>query len=764
MYSTNIDIVEFSVAGCASARMKSPINHFHFQQFDFSSHLANKKEGFVGRKWFFWELENIFDTNRRTAGVLITGDPGFGKSALMSQLICSRYSSLPIHQNIIGFHLCDYSNNQTRNGTKFVRNLVDQIAGRMPDYSEYILQDELIRWELDHHCHEDATGCFVNSILGPLRVLQSPNELKYIVVDGLDQCFEGDKKSEIIEILKNKILQFPKWLKVILTSRNTSMVTKTIPQVVKRMPLYANDERNIKDIHLYMSRLISQNSSFIDRLGTAMDFSSRTNDNKIFMNDVIMRAAGNFFDVLKIMRRIRDAAEMVDTLPRNLFDAYKNHFDRQFRDGFGPFNCIFEVLLSMGSPLQLSEVEEILSTEYEVKDVHQLIEKVSAFLGFHDGTVRIFHQSFAEWLVNQSDVILLNKTRAHQNIAKFQLHKMAERNTNVTIGEVIQLLMHILAGNTLEKHESSIDLFNITQIREPRTDQSILHHLATKPRPFLPVLKFLIPKFKTIDIPDARKKTPAFYAASEGFVENLRYFINGGADVNSFMKGFKTLDPFQNVVFNKGIEEYSLIHAAAAKGHYDVVNLLIESNVSFQESRQNFPTPFHLAAGNGHLSLLRLFYNHGAKFDVITLHHAAARNHLDIVEFLLTTVGVRDVCLQCTCKPEHDSIFSAEDVHLYFCETALHAAVSRRYMDVVKMLLAYGKESLECTHHSGKTVLMDAVEKNDFEMVALLLKNGANITTQFCNKVPKQRKSIMCSQYSMFKEKFMYTVYCTDHN
>ena len=69
-------------------------------------------------------------------------------------------------------------------------------------------------------------------------------------------------------------------------------------------------------------------------------------------------------------------------------------------------------------------------------------------------------------------------------------------------------------------------------------------------------------------------------------------------------------------------------------------------------------------------------------------------------------------------------------MHLYFCETALHAAVSRGHMDIAKLLLAFGNESLECKHHSGKTVLMDAVERNDIEMVNLLLENGANVTTK----------------------------------
>ena len=453
------------------------------------SHLIHKREGFVGREWFFLELENIFETDRGTTGVLITGAPGSGKSALMSQLICSRYSSLLVHQNVIGYHLCEYSEKGKRDGTRFVHNLVYQIAARFPGYSDYIIKNELIRMELDIFCHKDVTGCFFTSISGPLIELKPPTGLRYIVIDALDECFDSDKTSEIIEILSSKIPHLPKWLKFILTSRNLTMVTARIPRTVRRMSLFANDERNVKDIRLYVSRFISQNFFFIDRL--------------------------------------------------------------------------------------------------------------LAYTG----------------------VIGVNW-----------------RNT--------------------------------------------------------------------------------------------------------------------------GVEEYSLIHAAAAKGHKDVVELLIKNNVSVHEKNKNYLTTFHLAAGNGHIEVLQLLYKYGVKFDVISLHHAAAQNHSDVVEFLLRTVGIRDTCLQCTCKPEHLSKFSVEDVYLYFCETALHAAVSRRHMDIVKHLLVFGNESLECKHHSGKTVLMDAVERNDLEMVDLLLENGANIATKCGDIISKQGKSKLCSVSSMYRHDFLYTVYC----
>jgi ankyrin repeat protein len=748
--------------------IKSPISHFQFQQFDFSSYLAYKREGFVGREWFFSELENIFETDRGTAGVLITGEPGSGKSALMSQLVCSPYSSLLIHQNIIGYHVCEYSEKGKRDGARFVRNLVDQIAARLPGYSEHVIRNEQMRRELDTLCQQDVTGCFFTSILGPLRELKPPGGLRYIVIDALDECLESDKTSEIIEILSSKILHFPKWLKVILTSRNLTQVTGELPQVVRRKPLYANDDRNVKDIRLYVSRFISQNSFFVDRLKIAMNFKSRTYDMKIFLDEVVSRAEGNFLFVKMTLQYMNDTDGVVDpkSLPTSLFDLYNIFFKRQFgKGGFGPFweravlGSLFEVLLAVCSPLQLNDVEEILRSEYEAEDVSQLIEQASCFLRFgRDGTVRIYHQSFAEWLVNQAALVHINETRAHRNIANFLLHRIRERDMNVTFGEVIELCMHILAGNTLGMHGNAIDLLNISEMRDSRTSQSILHHLAIKPSQYQPVLDFFLQKFRIVDILDERKKTPAFYAASEGLVANLRSFIDRGADISSFLEGFRELDPFLNVVRNTSIEEFSLIHAAAAKGHRDVVELLIKSNVSFYKSSKNYPTPLYLAAGNGHLEVLRLFYDYGAKFNVITLHHAAARNHLDVVEFLLTTVGVRDSCIQCTCKPEQFSKY----VHLHFCETALHAAVSRGYMDIVKILLLFGNESLECKHHSGKTVLMDAVERNDIEMVDLLLENGANVTAQCGSKISKKSRNEMCSLSSKYKQDLLYTVYCTE--
>ena len=99
----------------------------------------------------------------------------------------------------------------------------------------------------------------------------------------------------------------------------------------------------------------------------------------------------------------------------------------------------------------------------------------------------------------------MKETRAHQNIAKFQVRRIRKRNINYGPVEIIELFNHILAAKTLEMHGSIVDFLSITKIYDPRTNQTVLHYLATKPRSFQPVLEIVLQKFDTVDIFDASK-------------------------------------------------------------------------------------------------------------------------------------------------------------------------------------------------------------------------------------------------------------------
>ena len=86
------------------------------------------------------------------------------------------------------------------------------------------------------------------------------------------------------------------------------------------MPLYAADERNVNNVRFYVSRFMTQNSHFMDKLLIAMDYSSRTKGIKLFMDEIITRAEGNFLFVKTTLQYMNDTGGKVDfhSLPTNL--------------------------------------------------------------------------------------------------------------------------------------------------------------------------------------------------------------------------------------------------------------------------------------------------------------------------------------------------------------------------------------------------------------------------------------------------------------
>ena len=186
---------------------------------------AARAENFTGRRWLYEEIEDAFK-DKYIAGVQIVGSPGSGKSALSSQLICSRSSSPIIHTSILGYHFCKYSDKNTQMAGKFVRNLAEMIARRLPEYGYLVSNNSLIKRSLKEDCihYQDPVGCFQLAVLSPLRNLTNkPRENWFVVLDALDECItQGETGHSMVYLLNNKIHLFPPWFKVIVTLRNES--------------------------------------------------------------------------------------------------------------------------------------------------------------------------------------------------------------------------------------------------------------------------------------------------------------------------------------------------------------------------------------------------------------------------------------------------------------------------------------------------------------------------------------------------------------
>lgn len=153
----------------------------------------------------------------------------------------------------------------------------------------------------------------------------------------------------------------------------------------------------------------------------------------------------------------------------------------------------------------------------------------------------------------------------------------------------------------------------------------------------------------------------------------------------------------------------------------------------------------------------------GEVADQTALHHTAQNNKLDVVKYLLG-MGVKDTCMKCDgsfyclksemhrlqSKVRKTTIFSdvfndiqeyavvsygelLDDEHLIYCETAFQTAISSGCNKVVKELISKDKSALACQDHSGRTPLHEVAQRNNREIVTLLLKEDQREMESTCD-------------------------------
>ena len=381
---------------------------FEAKEFNASEYLyAARAEDFIGRHWLFREIEDAFE-DKHIAGLQIFGSPGSGKSALSSHLICSRSSSPRIYTHILGYHLCKYSDKNTQMAGKFVRNLAEMIARRLPEYGYLISNTSFIQRSLAQDCiqNQDPVGCFEVTIVTPLRNLKNyPTENWFVVVDALDECLtQGETGHSIVYLLNNKIHRLPSWFKFVLTSRNESDVSLHSSRI-KRITIDPEDPRNLKDLEFYVTKRLFQERPLLHRITSWFGDDSVKSITKLAAV-VLSKSQGNFLFVKELLdywELSRPDLRNAFTLPKTLGDLYQSYFERLYprERNFKYARHVFELLVSTFEPLTQKQIFELLrlrednlDEEYSFKS---RLKELGHFLKYgKDNAVILYHLSLTE--------------------------------------------------------------------------------------------------------------------------------------------------------------------------------------------------------------------------------------------------------------------------------------------------------------------------------------------------------------------------------
>jgi ankyrin repeat protein len=688
---------------------------------------------FIGRRWLFEQLEDLFQKNDSLNGVLLVGDPGSGKTTIMKQLVNSRNNSSHfIHENIIAYHFCEYDKKTTRDGKNFVKSLVEQLSRNVPGFKESI-ENEEIQNKL-HNCKNDPIGCAQVTVLEPLRALKiSPETKKFILIDALDECHEKKGSyNEIIEVLHGQEPRPSSWFKLLVSSRKETTIVGKMSEIgVKTIAIDATSKLNLDDVRSFAQEMISR-YNFRKENGESMKEKLTES-----IETILKKTDGNFLFIQKLLEHWAKKPDRINlaSIPSDMTYVYA----RSFRERFGKnelkrFAKFFEVLLALKWPPTLQFLKIILTVNDRMDD-HELddvLDKLNTYLRFDHGFVRIYHQSFAEWLTNHDtpiDGFSIKKSRGHQYIADYFFGHYNEEENELTVEGLYELSMHVLNGEMLKEHVKKLKGLNSNV-----TDQfgeCVLHYLA-RDRESTEVLVVFIQQFKSVDILDKIGFTPTYYATIAENYHNLELLIKKGADVNYVAKLPNSCSI--SSLFAHAIYVYSsLTSIAASKGHRKIVELLMNNGAHFEKEDKCGWKPLYAAAKAGHLKTVELLINKTDRTssDLFALHQAAVFNHAGVLKCLLET-GVRDKCIPCKRDYKDNPMFNLT-THQYLetiCGSVLNIAVSKSNLKIVEILLSYGKETLDCKSLAGLTPLMRAVERNDTKMVTLLLDEGADLEEQ----------------------------------
>ena len=126
--------------------------------------------------------------------------------------------------------------------------------------------------------------------------------------------------------------------------------------------------------------------------------------------------------------------------------------------------------------------------------------------------------------------------------------------------------------------------------------------------------------------------TPLIIAARDGKLDFVKVLLRYEANIEA--RGTIKID-------GEVIEDCTALWIAAAKGHFDVVRLLIEQNAEVDGRTSNNSTPLRAAAVDGHLDIVRCLVENGADvnarnyFNSTPLMVTCYKGHLDVASYLV---------------------------------------------------------------------------------------------------------------------------------
>lgn len=347
-----------------------------------------EREEYSGRGW----LRELLDKWMGNAGapkvLLITGNPGVGKSSFVAH-------ELLFNDSVGAAVYCEWNNPASNSPERVAMSIAYQLACRYPDY-RLLLMQELKKEDSqrDPALRKTRGSAFEQYVVEPLsKIIDGARPHLLILVDGIDELERAGVHEREGETLPSKISSYakllPPWVRFVVTCRNHSHAIDALREA-QRINIDHAGEANLGDVQEYVTLRLD---GLVDEDGARR---------------VLVASDGVFLHAALLCDELAHGWITVDDIPdvpQGLAEVYRRYFDRMFSDACDPgyggaaATGIFEALSTLVACAQPVPTGTLrVAVGWGDPELSDFLKRCGHFLVETDGMVTFIHKSLADWL------------------------------------------------------------------------------------------------------------------------------------------------------------------------------------------------------------------------------------------------------------------------------------------------------------------------------------------------------------------------------
>ncbi|XP_058140481.1 protein TANC2 isoform X8 [Dasypus novemcinctus] len=720
---------------------------------------------FVGRDWVFHEIDAQLQSSNASVnqGVVIVGNIGFGKTAIISRLVAlschgtrmrqiasdSPHASpkhvdanreLPLTQppsahasitsgscpgtpemrrrqeeamrrlasQVVAYHYCQADNAYTCLVPEFVHNVAALLcrSPQLAAYREQLLREPHLQSMLSlRSCVQDPMASFRKGVLEPLENLHKerkiPDEDFIILIDGLNEAefHKPDYGDTIVSFLSKMIGKFPSWLKLIVTVRTS------LQEITKLLPFH----------RIFLDRL--EENEAIDQDLQAYIL-HRIHSSSEIQNNISLNGKMDNTTFGKLSSHLKTLSQGSYLYLKLTFDLIEKGYlvlkSSSYKVVPVSLSEVYLLQCNMKFPTQSSFDRVMPLLNVAVASLHPLTDEhifQAINAGNIDGTLE--WDDFQQRMENLSMFLIKRRDMTRMFVHPSFREWLIWREE----GEKTKFLCDPRSGHTLlafwfSRQEGKLNRQQTIELGHHILKAHIFKGLSKKVGVSSSILQGLWISYSTEGLSMALASLRNLYTPN---IKVSRLLILGGANIN-----------YRTEVLNNA----PILCVQSHLGYTEMVALLLEFGANVDASSESGLTPLGYAAAAGYLSIVVLLCKKRAKVDHLdkngqcALVHAALRGHLEVVKFLI----------QCdwTMAGQQQGVFKKS----HAIQQALIAAASMGYTEIVSYLLDLPEKDEEEVERAqinsfdslwGETALTAAAGRGKLEVCRLLLEQGAAV-------------------------------------